>query len=83
LKMTDENGKPISVIPQWLVTPPELKTTGDELYVSRTLNVGYGSTSTDNKLPGENVMFGKYEPLCSPYTLVTPATAATVLSLDR
>ena len=67
LEQTDQEGKPIGVVPERMVVPPALKSTADELYVARTLNVGGGSTSTDNRLPGENVHFGKYEPSPVPW----------------
>lgn len=67
LEQTDTEGKPVSAIPIYLVVPPALKAVADELFVSRTLNVGGGSTTTDNKLAGENALFGKYQPLVSPW----------------
>lgn len=67
LKMTDDVGEPISAIPRWLVVPPELKAVGDDLFVSKTLNVGGGSSTADDRLPGENSFFGRYEPLATPY----------------
>ncbi|GAB4138384.1 MAG: hypothetical protein Tsb009_06570 [Planctomycetaceae bacterium] len=67
LEQTDQEGKPIGVVPDRLVVPPALKTTADELYVARTLNVGGGSTSTDDRLPAENVHFGKYENGVAPW----------------
>ena len=65
LKQTDENGKPISVFPKYLVVPPELKATADELYVSRTVNTGGASTS--DRVPNANPFFGLYQPLVTPY----------------
>lgn len=67
LEQTDAEGKPIGVTPRFLCVPPALKTTADELFVSRTLNVGGGSATADDRLPGENVLFGKYQPLVSPW----------------
>ena len=65
LKQVDENGKPISVFPKYLVVPPELKATADELYVSRTVNTGGASTS--DRVPNANPFFGLYQPLVTPY----------------
>ncbi len=71
LEQVDQEGKPISVLPSRLVVPPALKSTADELFVARTLNVGASSTSTDDRLPGENVHFGKVEPSPTPYLGLT------------
>ena len=67
LEQTDAQGKPIGVVPERLVVPPALKATADELYVARTLNVGGGSATADDRVPAENVHFGKYEPAVSPW----------------
>lgn len=67
LEQVDAEGHPINVVGKYLVVPPSLKSAGDELYVSKTLNVGAGSTTTDDRIPAENVHFGKYIPLVSPY----------------
>ena len=67
LEQTDAQGKPIGVVPERLVVPPALKATADELYVARTLNVGGGSTTTNDRVPAENVHYGKYDPAVSPW----------------
>lgn len=72
LKQTDPDGEPISLMPKYLVVPPELKVTADELYVSTNINTG-GSSSTD-KVPNRNVFAGKYEPLATPYLSNTGIT---------
>lgn len=65
LEQTDTEGKPVGVTPRFLCTPPSLKTTADELYTSRTFNVGAGSAS--DKVPAVNAFFGLYEPVASPW----------------
>lgn len=65
LKQTDRNSKPILLDGRYLVVPPELKVTADELYQSTNINTG-GSSST-TKVPNRNIFAGKYEPIAVPY----------------
>jgi len=65
LKQTDANGDPINVVPRFLVVPPELKKTADELYRSTCVNTGGAATET--QVPNASVFFGLYEPIVSPY----------------
>lgn len=67
LEQTDANGKPINVLPTWLVVPPSLKTTADALYASKTVAVGGGSTTASDAVPNGNPFFGLYQPLTTPY----------------
>lgn len=64
-KQTDPDGKPLGVMPELLLVPPEVESVADELYVSTNNNTG-GSSSTD-KVPNRNVFAGKYQPLMSAY----------------
>jgi len=63
-KQTDPDGHPIKLSPKFLVVPPELEATADELFVSRNLIYG-GATAA--KQGEANIHANKYEPLCSPY----------------
>lgn len=65
LKQVDDQGHPVNVIPRFLVVPPELKKTADELFRSTFTNTGGGSSAT--QVPNANVFFGLYEPVTSPY----------------
>lgn len=67
LEQTDANGKPIGVVPKWLVVGPPNKVTADELFVSRTFNVGGGSTTASDKVTTANAFFGLYQPVVSPW----------------
>jgi len=61
-QQTDPDGYPIKLAPKYLVVPPELETTADELYVSRNLQSG-----NTGKQPDANVFANKYEPKITPY----------------
>jgi len=65
LEQTDADGKPIVLNPRWLVVPPPLKVTADQLYKSTVFNTGGAATAT--KVPNANVFAGLYEPVVSPY----------------
>lgn len=65
LKQTDQNGYPISVLPRFLVCPPELKATADSLY--RSTIVVSGTANSDRVTPNANTFFGLAEPAVSPY----------------
>lgn len=64
-KLVDADGNPIAVMPRYLVVPPELEVTADELYASTNVNTGGASTAA--KQPNKNIFAGKYEPKVSPY----------------
>lgn len=64
-KQTDNDGKPLGVMPRFLLVPPEVETIADELYVSTNNNTG-GSATTE-KVPNRNVFAGKYQPVVSAY----------------
>lgn len=61
-KMKDADGHPILVNPKYLLVPPELETTAQELYVSTNLASG-----TAAKVPDKNIHANKYQPVISPY----------------
>lgn len=61
-KLVDANGDPISVTPKFLVVPPELEATADQLYAST--NLVYGG---DTAVPDSNPYKGKYQPQVTPY----------------
>jgi hypothetical protein len=65
LKLVDADGHPVNVVPRYLLVPPELKKTADELYRSTTVNTGGAATAT--QVPNASVFFGLYEPIVSPY----------------
>jgi len=67
LTMVDADSKPINVTPRWLLVPPELKVTADELYASRVYNSVSDGSADDYKIATANAHYGKYEPLVSPY----------------
>jgi len=62
MKQTDSDGNPIVLNPKFLVVPPELFATAQELYTSKTVVLG-GTTKT----PNANIHQGKYQPIPSPY----------------
>lgn len=63
-KQTDPDGHPIKLTPKFLVVPPELESTADELYVAR--NLVYGGSDAA-KQPDANTHAGKYAPQVSSY----------------
>lgn len=67
MEATDSENKPIGVLPKWLVVPPALKAQADQLYTSRTVHSGGGSTTTNDRVPDANPFFGLYEPIASPW----------------
>lgn len=71
-KQTDPAGNPLGVMPKFLLVPPELEVTADELYTSTNNNTG-GSSTTD-KVPNRNTFVGKYAPLTSAYLSNTSFT---------
>lgn len=67
LKQVDKDGNPISVLPKYLVCPPELKSVADELYVSRLFNSAAGSSTDSDRVPASNPFHNLYQPLVTPY----------------
>ncbi len=63
-QMTDEDGEPVLVSPKFLVLPPELEVTGDELYAATHIVV---AGATDVSKPDGNSYSGKYKPEVVPY----------------
>jgi hypothetical protein len=61
-QLVDANGDPISVLPKYLVVPPELEAIADQLFAST--NIVYGG---DTAVPDSNPFKGKYQPQVSPY----------------
>lgn len=59
-KQQTPQGTDLDLEPKYLLCPPELEGTADELYTSRTLVYGGGSAS---KQPSDNTHAGKYEPV--------------------
>ena len=59
-KQTDKDGQPIDVEPKYLLIPPDLEQTANELILSPFL---IGTGSTDSKVPSSNVHKGTLEPL--------------------
>ncbi len=71
LAQVDSQGKSVMVEPRYLVVPPALKNTADQLYVSSNLDtVASGLSSTAarvvEQVPNRNTHAGKYEPICIP-----------------
>lgn len=64
-KQTDPDGQPLGVMPKFLLVPPELEVTADELFVSTNNNTGGAATET--KVPNRNTFAGKYQPVVSSY----------------
>jgi hypothetical protein len=67
LEQKDQDGKPIGVVPRFLVVPPALKVTADELFTSRTFQVGGGSTTASDRVTTANALYGIYEPITAPW----------------
>lgn len=65
IDQTDDQGKPLGVMPSILLTPSAISVTARELYQSQNVNTG-GSSTTD-KVPNANVWAGKYRPEVSAY----------------
>jgi hypothetical protein len=76
LGQTDPSGEYINVVPRYLVVPPALKGTADEIF--RAANIVSGSTG---KNPAVNIHVGAYTPLVSPY-LTSGSTTAWYLIAD-
>ncbi len=70
-EQTDEQGDPILLMGRYVVVPPALRETADELYSSLTFNTGGGSSVS--KVASRNIYAGRYEPQTSPYW-ATPAS---------
>lgn len=68
-EQTDDQDDPILVMGRYLVVPPALRETADELYTSTNVNTGGAATAT--KVPNRNIYAGRYEPLSSPYAAST------------
>lgn len=64
-KQVDSDGNPLAVTPKYLLVPPELETTAEELFKSTNFNTG--GASTTEKVPNTNVFANKYMPLVSTY----------------
>ena len=68
LKQTDNAGKPVVLLPRYLLVPPELLPLAEQLYKNQNLVAFNVSTSGSSKLvPAENPFQNKYEPISSPY----------------
>lgn len=67
MEQTDTDGESISVLPEFLVLPPALKSEGDALYRSNSVYAGGGDPSTDPKVPSKNIHEGNYRPMVSPW----------------
>lgn len=65
IEAVDAEGYPVNIVPKYLVVPPALLATADELYASHNLNPG--GANTDETRGSANVLFQKYEPHVSPY----------------
>jgi hypothetical protein len=64
-KQKDPSGNFTGSTPRLLLVPPALQTPAEELYVSTNLNTG--GSSTETKVPNQNVHARKYEPVMSRY----------------
>lgn len=64
-KQTDSEGNPLGVEPKFLLVPPELEVTAQELFVSTNINTG--GAATKEKVPNANVHQSKYKPIISSY----------------
>lgn len=64
-RQTDPDGKPLGVSPRFLVVPPELEITADELMTSTFVNTG--GAATTEKVPNRNVWSGKFDVVMSTY----------------
>ncbi len=68
LKQTDNAGKPVVLLPRYLLVPPELMPLAEQLYKNQNLVAFNVSTSGSSKMvPAENPFQNKYEPIQSPY----------------
>ena len=65
VEQVDKQSDPILVMGKYLVVPPALQTTADELYQSTNVNTGGASTS--EKVPDKNIWANRYQPVMSPY----------------
>jgi hypothetical protein len=74
-KQTDADGKPLGIMPRFLLVPPELEVAADELYTSTHVNTGGSATTA--QVPNANVHVNKYQPVCSPYLSNTVYTGSS------
>lgn len=65
LRQVDQNGKPLGLLPAWLLVPPELAVAAQEIMKATTVNTG--GASTTEKVPNSNVFSGRFPPVVSPY----------------
>jgi hypothetical protein len=61
LEMKTENGNPTRIMPKYLVVPPALKATAENIYKSPLIVSGNTKAA-----PANNINVGKYEPICIP-----------------
>ncbi len=66
-QLVDSNGDPISILPKYLVVPPELEAVADQLFASTNVVVSEASTASTVTVPDSNPFKGKYQPQVSPY----------------
>lgn len=64
--MTDADGEPILVEPRYLVVPPALEETADQLFASLNV-VMVGTADAVTTRPSANIYGGKYEPVVVPH----------------
>lgn len=65
MEQTDPDGKPLGQMGKYLLVPPAIKVTAQELYTAANINTG--GSSTKDKVPNTNVFQGAYEPVSSVY----------------
>jgi hypothetical protein len=63
LEQTDYDGKPLGIIPKFLLVPPALNTPALTLLRSTEIR----DTTSSTKYPTANPHMGKYEPIVTPY----------------
>lgn len=69
-KQVDPDGKPLGITPKFLLTPPEIEITADQLMHSTLVVSNIASTGTagtSQVLPGSNVFMNKFTPVTSVY----------------
>lgn len=67
-QMVDAQGEPILVVPKYLVVPPELEATADQLFASTNVAlVPEAAAAATVEMPDGNPYRGKYQPLVVPH----------------
>ena len=78
-KQTDQNDNPIAARPRYIVVPPDLEATANQIYTSTVLLV---AGQADKTIGANNPHVGKYEPVVSEFLTGSGASSPWYLVAD-